>query len=32
VEIGQTPILFAEDVEKAAYIDYLKRAVGYFLL
>jgi D-alanyl-D-alanine carboxypeptidase (penicillin-binding protein 5/6) len=31
-EIGQTPILFAEDVEKAAYLDYLKRAVGYFLL
>ncbi|MCM1045283.1 MAG: D-alanyl-D-alanine carboxypeptidase [Candidatus Gastranaerophilales bacterium] len=32
VEIGHTPILFAEDVEKAAYKDYLKRVMGFFLL
>lgn len=32
VEIGSMPILYAEDVEKAGYRDYLKRAVGFFLL
>lgn len=32
VEIGSTPILFAEDVERAAFKDYLRKAVGYFLL
>ncbi|MDE7271216.1 MAG: D-alanyl-D-alanine carboxypeptidase [Acetatifactor sp.] len=32
VEIGHTPILYAEDVEKAAYKDYLKKVMGFFLL
>lgn len=32
VEIGHTPILYAEDVGKAAYKDYLKKAMGFFLL
>lgn len=32
VEIGSMPILYAEDVARAGYRDYLKRAVGYFLL
>lgn len=32
VEIGRVPILYAEDVEKASYGDYLRRTIGYFLL
>lgn len=32
VEIGSTPILYAEDVAEAGYRDYLKKAVGFFLL
>ncbi len=31
-EIGKVPILFAQSVAKAGYRDYLKRAVGFFLL
>ena len=31
-EIGSTPILFTEDVEKAGYPDYLKKIFGIFLL
>ncbi|MDE7254083.1 MAG: D-alanyl-D-alanine carboxypeptidase [Acetatifactor sp.] len=32
VEIGRIQILYAEGVAKATYRDYLKRAVGFFLL
>ena len=32
IEIGSMPVLFAEDVEKAVYGDYLKRVFGLFLL
>lgn len=32
IEIGQVPILYAEDVSQATYKDYLKQAVGFFLL
>lgn len=32
VEIGSVPILVSQDVAKAQYRDYLKRAVGFFLL
>lgn len=32
VEIGSTPILFTEDVEKAGYRDYLQKIFGLFLL
>ncbi len=31
-EIGSTPILYAEDVEKASYPDYLRKIFGFFLL
>lgn len=31
-EIGSVPILYAESVEKAGYVDYLKRIWGLFLL
>lgn len=31
-EIGSSPILFAESIEKAGYGDYFKKVVGYFLL
>ena len=31
-EIGSVPILFTEDVERAGYIDYLKKVFGIFLL
>ena len=31
-EIGSVPILFADSVEKAGYIDYLKKIWGLFLL
>lgn len=31
-EIGSTPILFTEDVEKAGYPDYLNKIFGFFLL
>ena len=31
-EIGSVPILFGETVEKAGYLDYLRKAVGFFLL
>ncbi len=31
-EIGSVPILYASDVEKARYLDYLFKAFGYFLL
>lgn len=31
-EIGNVPILYAEDVEKAGYWDYLKKLMGFFLL
>lgn len=31
-EIGSVPILFGETVEKAGYLDYLRKAVGLFLL
>lgn len=31
-EIGSIPILFAQDVEKARYPDYLKKIFGFFLL
>ena len=31
-EIGSVPILFAENVEKAGYGDYLKKIWGFFLL
>lgn len=31
-EIGSTPILFAESVEKAGYRDYLQKIFGFFLL
>lgn len=31
-EVGTVPILFAEDVLKATYGDYLKKIVGFFLL
>lgn len=32
IEIGQIPILYNEDIEKATYKDYLKKAAGFFLL
>ncbi len=32
IEIGQVPILYGEDVARATYKDYLKQAVGFFLL
>jgi len=32
IEIGQVPILYNEDIEKATYKDYLKKAAGFFLL
>lgn len=32
VEIGSVPIVFAESVEKAGYLDYLRRVFGIFLL
>lgn len=32
VEIGSTPIYYAENVGKATYRDYIKKAVGFFLL
>lgn len=31
-EIGSVPVLYAADVEKAVYTDYLKKIFGYFLL
>lgn len=31
-EIGSVPILFAESVEKAGYLDYLRKVFGFFLL
>lgn len=31
-EIGSVPVVFAENVEKAGFGDYLKRVAGYFLL
>lgn len=31
-EIGSVPVLYAADVEKAVYKDYLKKIFGYFLL
>lgn len=31
-EIGSVPILFAEDVEKAVYLDYLRKIFSFFLL
>lgn len=31
-EIGSVPILFTDSVEKAGYIDYLKKVFGFFLL
>lgn len=31
-EIGSVPILFGESVEKAGYLDYLRKAFGFFLL
>jgi len=32
VEIGSVPVLFAESVEKAGYVDYLRKIWGFFLL
>lgn len=31
-EIGSVPVVYAEDVEKALYVDYLKKIFGGFLL
>lgn len=31
-EIGSVPILFGESVEKAGYLDYLRKVFGFFLL
>ena len=31
-EIGSVPLLFAEDVEKATYIDYLRKIFYLFLM
>lgn len=31
-EIGSVPVLYAEDVEKAGYTDYLQKIFGWFLL
>ncbi len=31
-EIGSVPVVYAEDVEKALYVDYLKKVFGGFLL
>ncbi len=31
-EIGSVPVVYAEDVEKALYVDYLKKVFGDFLL
>ena len=31
-EIGSVPILFTDSVEKAGYIDYLRKVIGFFLL
>lgn len=31
-EIGTTPILYAADVLKATYVDYLQKIIGFFLL
>lgn len=32
MEIGSVPVVYAEDVEKALYVDYLKKVFGDFLL
>ncbi len=32
IEIGKTPILYANDVEKGVYLDYLKKTISFFLL
>lgn len=32
MEIGNVSILYAEDVEKAGYMDYLRKVFGFFLL
>lgn len=32
VEIGSVPILFAQEIEKAGYSDYVKKILGFFLL
>lgn len=32
VEIGRVPVLFDADVEKAGYLDYLRRVFGFFFL
>ena len=31
-EIGNIPILFAEDIRKAGFGDYLQKILGFFLL
>ncbi len=31
-EIGSVPIIYGQDIEKAAYKDYLKKTIGFFLL
>lgn len=31
VEIGSVPVLYTESVEKAGYMDYLRKVVGFFL-
>lgn len=31
-EIGKIPILYGQDIEKAVFLDYLKKTIGYFLL
>lgn len=32
IEIGRVPVLYGENIKKAGYGDYLKKAVGYFLM
>lgn len=32
IEIGSVPVVYAEDVEKALYVDYLRKVFGSFLL
>ncbi len=31
-EIGKAPVLYGQDIEKALFLDYLKKTIGFFLL
>ncbi len=32
VEIGTAPVLYGQDIERAVFLDYLKKTIGFFLL